>query len=348
MIHIDGTHGEGGGQLVRTAVALAAITGTAVTLTNIRAKRANSGLAPQHLTAVSAVAALCGAEVDGLALKAQRLTFRPRRLRGGDFHFNVGTAGSITLVLQALLPAMLHSGEHVRARIVGGTDVRAAPPLDYFQHVLLGLLGKMGARVHCELQRRGYYPRGGGEVAISIEPPLLRALPLDCAGKLKTVRGSVHVANLPAHIVERMRSAAIMPLRRFGASESAIDTRVLGGHDAYGQGGAIVLWAETEHTILGAGQAAQRGVRAERLGTEAGRELAADIDAGVTLDAHASDQLLMYLALADGESRFTTRALTGHAQTTMWLIEQFLPVHFEVASRGVAVSIAVRGVRRLP
>jgi len=343
VIEIDGSYGEGGGQLLRTAAALAAITGTAVTITNVRAKRANPGLAAQHLTAVKAVATLCDAEVDGLALKSQRLAFRPRRLRGGEFQFDVGTAGSITLVLQALLPALIHSGERVRVRIIGGTDVRAAPPLDYFEHVLLALLGRMGARVRCELLRRGYYPRGGGEVAVAVEPGALHALRLDAAGKLKTLRGNSHVANLPAHIVERMRSAAIAPLRRLGISEPIIETRVLGNEAAYGHGGAIVLWAETEHTVLGAGRVAQRGVRAEQLGEEAGGDLAADIGAGVTLDGHASDQLLVYLALAGGESRFTTRVLSSHARTTMWLIERFLPVHFETAVRGDAVSVVVRG-----
>ena len=348
MIEIDGSYGEGGGQLVRTAVALAAITGAAVTITDIRARRPQPGLAAQHLTAVNAVARLCDAEVGGLALKAQRLSFQPRRLRGGDFHFDVGTAGSITLVLQALLPAMIHSGERVRVRIVGGTDVRAAPPLDYFRHVLLALLGKMGARVHCELLRRGYYPRGGGEVAVAVEPGSLCALQLDDSGVVKILCGNAHVANLPAHIGERMRRAAIAPLRRFGASESAIQTAVLGGDEAYGHGGAIVLWAETEHTVLGAGRVAQRGVRAEQLGVDTGNDLAADLGAGVTLDMHASDQLPVYLALASGEARFTTRTLTNHAQTTMWLIEQFLPVRFETASRGEGVAIAVRHASRRP
>jgi RNA 3'-terminal phosphate cyclase (ATP) len=339
MLEIDGCHGEGGGQLVRTAVALAAITGTAVTITNVRAKRANPGLADQHLAAVSAVAALCDADVEGLELKAQRLVFRPRRLRGGAFHFDVGTAGSITLVLQALLPAMIHSGERISVRIVGGTDVRAAPALDYFQHILLALLGKMGARVRCNLQRRGYYPRGGGDVVVAVDPGPLHALQLDRPGRIEMLLGSAHVANLPAHIAERMRAAALAALHGPGGAEPAIETRVLGGEAALGPGGAIVLWAETEHTVLGSGRVAQRGVRAEQLGTEAGSELALDLRAGVTLDAHASDQLPVYLALAGGESRFTARVLSSHASTTMWLIEQFLPARFETAIRGEAVAV---------
>lgn len=345
MLEIDGCHGEGGGQVVRTAAALAAITGTAVTIANVRAKRANPGLAAQHLTAVSAVAALCDADVEGLELKSQRLVFRPRRLRGGDFQFDVGTAGSITLVLQALLPAMIHSAERINVRIFGGTDVRAAPPLDYFQHVLLALTGKMGAHVRCDLQRRGYYPRGGGEVAVAVEPGPLHALRLDRPGKLKTLHGNAHVANLPAHIAERMRGAAIAALRGSGIAAPAIETRVLDGEAALGPGGAIVLWAETEYTILGSGRVAQRGVRAEQLGSEAASELAFDLRAGVTLDMHASDQLLVYLALAGGESSFTVRLLSSHASTTMWLIGQFLPVRFETAVYGDAVAVRCAGRR---
>jgi RNA 3'-phosphate cyclase len=263
-------------------------------------------------------------------------------LRGGDFQFDVGTAGSITLVLQALLPAMIHSGESVRVRIIGGTDVRAAPPFDYFQHVLLTLLSRMGARVRGELQRRGYYPRGGGEVEVVVDPGTLHALQLDCAGKLKALSGNAHVVNLPGHIVERMRSAAIIPLRKFGVTESTIKTQVLSKDQAYGQGGAIVLWAETERSVFGAGRVAQRGVSAEQLGNEAGAELAADLGAGVALDIHASDQLLIYLALAGGTSQVTARALSSHAQTTIWLIEQFLPVRFETASYGTGILIAMR------
>jgi RNA 3'-terminal phosphate cyclase (ATP) len=143
-LQIDGAHGEGGGQLVRTAVALAAITGTAVHLENIRARRAPAGLAPQHLAAVRAVTALCGARCEGLALRCTAFDFVPGPLNGGEFAFDIGTAGSATLVLQALLPAMSRASGPCRIRVTGGTDVRAAPPLDYFLHVLLPLLARMG------------------------------------------------------------------------------------------------------------------------------------------------------------------------------------------------------------
>jgi len=338
MIELDGSFGEGGGQLVRTAVALAAIAGVPLRLINVRAKRDKPGLAPQHLAAVRAVASLCAAECSGLELRSRELTFAPGALRGGEFRFDVGTAGSVTLVLQAVLPVLACAPAPSRVTVVGGTDVRAAPPLDYLRQVLLALLARMGIAVRCEVRRRGYFPRGGGEVEVAVTPARPRELPLAGSTRTARVAGHAHVANLPAHIAERMRDAAFTALGELPAS---IDTSILGGADAIGQGGAIVLWAHGESSVLGAGRVAERGVRAETLGAAAGTELAADLAAGAALDAHAADQLLVYLALAWG-GRFTTRELTSHARTAIWLIEQFLPVRFEVGEAGGLVRVEVR------
>jgi RNA 3'-terminal phosphate cyclase (ATP) len=344
MREIDGSYGEGGGQLLRTSVALAAITGQSIHLHHIRAKRANPGLAPQHLTAVKAVAALCGAEVEGLEAKSQEILFRPGPLRGGRFDFSVGTAGSITLVLQAVLPVAVACGERLRISITGGTDVRAAPPLDYFRHVLLPLLSGMGVRARIDLWRRGYFPRGGGEVAVEVEPSLpLRPLILEVSGTLVEIRGFAHIANLPAHIVQRMASTALAELSAFPSP--AIDQAVLGVDGAVGAGGAIVLAARMEHTILGASAVAQRGVPAEQLGSEAGQLLREEILSGATLDSHAADQVLIYLALAGGTSRFLARRLSSHAATTIWLLEQFLPVRFDVSQEGSLVRIKAESDR---
>jgi RNA 3'-phosphate cyclase len=328
VIDIDGAYGEGGGQLVRTAVALSAITGKPVGLRNVRAKRSRPGLAPQHLAAVRAAATLCGARCTGLELRSQAFAFVPGRLRSGEFRFDVGTAGSATLVLQALLPALASAPGPSRVTVVGGTDVRAAPPADYLQQVSLALLDRMGIAVDCRVVRRGYYPRGGGEVELAVLPARPRPLAIGDAGRQARIAGLAHVANLPAHIALRMRAAA---LARLGAHPADIDTAVLGAAEAIGQGGAVVVWARTAHTVLGAGRVAERGVRAETLGDEAGAELAADLAAGAMLDVHAADQLPVFLALAGGGS-FTARRLTSHARTAMWLIEQFLPVRFDVVA----------------
>jgi len=327
MIEIDGSYGEGGGQLARTAVALSAITGKPVRIVKVRARRSKPGLAPQHLAALRAVGALCGARTEGLAPGSTAIAFEPGPLKGGEYRIDVGTAGSVTLVLQAVLPAILASGEPSRLTITGGTDIRQSPPADYIGEVLLRHLARMGARAGLRVTRRGYYPRGGGEVAVEVAPARLRPVEWSPPGDLLALRGTAHVANLPTHIPERMREAALAQLGRFGAT-AHIATPLLGGGGAIGRGGAIVLWAETERTVLGAARVAELGVSAETLGEAVGRELKADLDAGVTVDVHAADQLLVYLALAQGESSFTVRELSSHARTAMWLIERFLPVRF--------------------
>lgn len=333
MIDIDGSYGEGGGQLLRLAVALAAITGQAVGVHKVRAKRANPGLAAQHLAAVKAVAALCGAEAEGLQVQSQEIVFQPARLRDGEFQFDVGTAGSMTLVLQAVLPVALMCTERLVMRITGGTDVRASPPLDYFRCVFLPLLSLMGARVSLHVLRRGYYPRGGGEVRVEVEPGAgLRPLMLETWGPLREVGGIAHVSNLPAHIAARMAQAAQQALPPVPAPQ--IEQQLLAWPQATGPGGAIVLWAHCGQSVLGAAATAQRGVPAEQLGAEAGHTLRAEIESGATLDVHAADQMLVYCALANGLSRFTARTLSSHARTTLWLIEHFLPVEFGVTHAG--------------
>lgn len=341
MIEIDGSTGEGGGQLLRTAVALSAITGRALHLTRVRARRARPGLAAQHLAAVKAVAALCSAQVDGLELASQEIRFDPGPVRAGTHVFDIGTAGSVTLVLQALLPVMLTAPAASRVRVIGGTDVRAAPPLDYLREVLLPLLHRVGVRAGVETVRRGYFPRGGGEVLCEVGPSTLRTVDLTEPGALESIDAFSHVANLPAHIAERMAAAARGLLGDL--PEPGVHVDLLGPEEAVGPGGAIVLRARTARSLLGAGRVAQRGVPAEQLGSEAAAELLADLAGGAGLDLHASDQLPIYLALAGPGSRFTVRTITSHAQTAMWLIERFLPVRFEVveheAMRRVRVDV---------
>lgn len=335
-IDIDGAYGEGGGQLVRTAVALAAITGREVRIANIRAKRDKPGLAPQHVAAVRAVAWFCDAAIENLEAGAGAIAFRPGRLHGGEVTVEIGTAGSITLVMQALLPVMIAAGAPASAVIHGGTDVRGAPALDYFREVLLRHVARMGVAVDLQVARRGYYPRGGGEVRVTLTGPhraVLRPLRLASAGALRRLDGAAHVANLPVHIAERMRASMLGALGEQLAARAHVETPVLAHGKAIGQGGAVVGWAQCEHSVLGACRIAERGVRAEALGEAVGSELRADIGSGAAVDIHAADQILIYLAMAGGESSVSTRAITLHAQTAMWLIEQFLPVRYASGQR---------------
>jgi RNA 3'-terminal phosphate cyclase (ATP) len=338
VIEVDGSFGEGGVQLVRTAVALCALTGKALRLARARARRARPGLAPQHLAAVRAVAALCDARCEGLELGSSAFSFEPRaQTAGGELRVEVGTAGSVTLVLQALLPILLGARRASRVVVTGGTDVRHAPTWDYFCEVLLRLLSDMGLRVRASLVRRGYYPRGGGEVAVEVEPGRPQPLLLESLSGVWKVSGAAHVAHLPLSIAERMRAAALAALR----SEARIDARVLRPEEAIGTGGAIALWAESGARVLGASRVAERRVRAEALGEAVAAEVGADMASGAELDLHAADQVLIYLAMAAGPSSFAARAISSHARTAMWLIEQFLPARFAVEADGALARVSV-------
>lgn len=316
-------------------MALSAVTGREVVVRNIRAKRERPGLAPQHLAAVGAVATVCRARVEGLSLRSREVRLVPGAVSEGEYRFNVGTAGSVALVLQALLPLWIASGHAAVVTVNGGTDVPHAPPIDYLQNVILPLLARLGVEVRVEGVRRGYYPRGGGEVRLEVARGRLKPLALEEPGAILAIEGRSHVSNLPEHIANRMRDAA---LER--CPHARIEVEVADAAGATGAGGAIVMWARTGTTVLGAGRVAERGVRAETLGAAVGEELAADVAGGATLDRHAADQLLVYLALARGGS-FLTRSITPHARTAMWLLSQFLPVRFEVSSKGERVRVNV-------
>lgn len=339
MLDIDGSYGEGGGQLLRLAVALSAITGIVVRITNIRMRRDKAGLAPQHLAAVHAVGELCQAQIEGLALHSQAITFAPKTLRGGEYRFNIGTAGSVTLLLQALLPVMLAVNAPCKVHITGGTDVRQAPPVNYLREVLIRLIERLGAHVTMRVLRRGYYPRGGGEIEVVVKPAQLAPAAFAAFGHLKAIRGVAHVANLPEHIALRMKQAVLDRLGIYGV-QANIATQILSREAAFGPGGAIVCWAESEHTVLGAARVAERGVRAEALGEAVGEEIAADLARGAALDVHAADQMPVYFALAGGGS-FSSRNISLHARTAIWLIEQFLPIAFTISEAAGLAHVTV-------
>jgi len=340
MIEVDGSHGEGGGQLVRMAVALSALTETPVRIVRIRAGRPAPGLAAQHVTAIQAIAALCAAESTGVAVGASSIEFRPGKLTPGRLSFDVGTAGSVTLVFQALLPVAAATAGPVQVRLVGGTDVRWSPPIDYFSRIFLALLRTLGGHADVEVLRRGYYPRGGGLVDAVIEPtrtwsPFLNPE----ADGTRRVRGIAHVSNLAEDVPKRMAHAALRRLQ--GIADVKIEQRVYRGEDAIGQGGALVLWAETDAGLVGADSLAERGKPSERVGEEAAASLRAEVESRATLDLRAADQLLIYLARANGPSDFRVRSVSGHMETMMWLIPQFVPCRFTVTREAGGWRVSV-------
>lgn len=337
MLRIDGSRGEGGGQLVRQAVALAAITRKPVKLLRARANRHPPGLAPQHVAAVQGVADLCGAETRGLQLRAQTFEFVPGPVPGGRYKIDVGTAGSVALVLQAVVPVALSAAGPVELAVTGGTDVHRAPAWDYTASVWVRTLRCLGLDVTLEIERRGYFPRGGGLVRALVRPGTPSPLSLPSRGSVREIRGVVHASNLPAHIPARMLARATERLERYGPV--ALERQLLGDDRAVGAGGAVAVWADCGNVRLGASAVARRGVPAEAVADEAVASLVKDLEAGATLDLHASDQILIHLALADGPSDYVVRSESCHASTIVVLLQQFLPVRWQTE------ATAMGGVR---
>jgi len=332
LIRIDGSYGEGGGQIIRTAIALSAVTATEVTISNIRSNRPKPGLKAQHMTAISTAADMTGARISGLKSGSTDLTFSPGDIPGGHYSMDIGTAGSITLLLQCLMPIASASQESVSLDITGGTDVAWSPPIDYMAHVLLPVLAAMGLKCSIELYRRGYYPRGGGRVTAIIQPSVLEVVDLEKDKEPCTVAGISHSSNLPPHVAQRQADAATAALEKAGYS-SSIDTRPSSFPST---GSGITLWGGH----AGGSALGKRGLPAEKVGRMAAREIITELDSGAVVDVHLADQLIPYMGLARGGS-FTVREVSGHTRTNIWVVEQFLDVEFRIEEKKDVFKISL-------
>ncbi|SDI47256.1 RNA 3'-terminal phosphate cyclase (ATP) [Pseudomonas delhiensis] len=325
MIELDGA--EGGGQILRSALSLAMITGKTLRIVNIRGRRSRPGLLRQHLTAVRAAAKICGATVEGAELGSLNLTFRPGAIRGGDYHFSIGSAGSAVLVLQAVLPALLYADGPSSLSISGGTHNPLAPPADFIEHSWLPLLRRMGAKVDFELLRHGFMPAGGGELAMRVEPGELQPLHLPEAGTERSRSARALLAAIPGHVADR----ELERVRRHADWHTAA-TQVVRLPDDQGPGNALLLEIECEHLNLVFCAFGQSGVSAERVASQALRQAADWCDSGTSTEEHLADQLLLPMALAGGGS-FTTPALSDHLLSNRAVIEAFLPARIDCEAR---------------
>ncbi|MEB3759156.1 MAG: RNA 3'-terminal phosphate cyclase [Desulfurococcales archaeon] len=320
---IDGSMGEGGGQILRISLAISAVTGKPVRIYNIRAKRSKPGLRPQHLIAVKALAEISSAEVKGAEIGSTELVFKPGRIKGGSYRFDIGTAGSVSLVIQAILLPLLFAGEPSNVRLTGGTDVPMAPPIDYMRYVFKSNLRLLGASFDIVLHRRGHYPKGGGVVELTVDKPLQRLRPVKAVerGEILEIRGLSHAVRLPFHVASRQALAARKYLReKLG---EAIPVSIELEHykkewDPHlGPGSGIVLWANCGKTILGSDSLGARGKPAERVGEEAASILFEDLSTGMAFDRHMSDMLPVFLAFTGGHSEIGGSRLTSHAETIL-------------------------------
>ncbi len=319
MLNIDGSMGEGGGQILRSSLALSLCLCTPFRISNIRRERDKPGLRRQHLAAVQAAAALGEADVEGAELGSQALSFVPHRLRAGEHHFAIGTAGSTTLVLQTVLPALLTAQAPSRLVLEGGTHNPHAPPFDFLDLAFLPLINRMGPKIIARLERPGFYPAGGGLIHVEIKP-VARLQPLDLLerGRIRRQYACTVVANLPAQIGQRELQVIGAQL---GLDAGQLELRA--ARTAKGPGNVVTVTVQSEHVTEVFTGFGERGVRAETVAAGVVKDVQRYLSAGVPVGEHLADQLLLPFALAGGGS-YLTLAPSSHATTNIAVIGAFL------------------------
>lgn len=331
LIKIDGSFGEGGGQILRTSLSLSAITKKPFEIYNIRACRKTPGLSHQHLQAVNATAQICNAEVTGNTLRSTTLRFYPDKIQPGTYSFNIGTAGSVSLVLQTIFYPLSFAKKPSTLTIVGGTHVSHSPCTDYLERQWLFFLRKIGYVAEIQTIRAGFYPRGGGEVVIKINPSRAQhTIPLEDRGRLLQVRGISTVSNLDVNIAKRQQLQAQKQLL-----EQKIPCEIsLMEIPAIGKGTMLLLVGEFEHSqccYFGLGEI---GKRAETVADEACNKLNTFLKTKGIFDEYLADQIIIPLALVTAEkTRFTTPIITQHLLTNVQTIKQFIPIDIKISGK---------------
>lgn len=333
MIEIDGSLGEGGGQVLRTALSLSCITARLFRIVNIRKCRAKPGLMRQHLVSVQAAARIAGAEVSGDTLGSTELSFSPGQVTPGEYAFAIGTAGATSLVLQTLIPPLLFAAGQSRLALSGGTHVPFSPSWHYLAEVFAPSLARLGGSVELALDACGFYPKGGGSVRCRVRPAT-RLVPLQAEqrGRLLRVTGCSAVGNLPRSIAERQCRAALERLdylREEGVPLEISIREVV----AIGQGTFLFLRGEYEHAVAGFTALGALGKPAEIVGGEAADAFLRHHETGMPVDPHLADQLVPYLALAEGSSLFATSRITSHLETNLRIAGCFLDITTNVSGK---------------
>jgi len=338
-IQIDGSLLEGGGSIIRNAIALSALLKKPVEIKNIRAKRSKPGLRNQHLHVINAIGEICQADISGAYVGSKTVSFIPGETRGGTFQIDVKTAGSLTLLMQAIIPVASFAPSTIKLLMKGGTDVPMAPPFDFFKYVYLPTMEKLGLDLTICLGRRGHYPKGGGIISCDINP-IAHLKPINFEGKepcqpLK-IEGIAHAVQLPCHITKRMKTSAITLLKKHNCpigtiKEDCPDQKF----DAHvGPGTGITLWAETTcGTLLSGSALGKKGLPAEAVGERAAKELQSQLRTGCPVDYRLADQLIIWMALSPFPSVIKTTKITLHTLTNIEIIKQFLAIDFEVKGR---------------
>lgn len=334
MIEIDGSTGDAGGQILRTALSLSCILQKPFKILNIRSKRPKPGLQAQHLTCVKALKQICGAEVKGGEIGSKELEFNPHKINGGKYFFNIGTAGSITLLVQCILPVLLFADRESEVDFVGGTHVSFSPVADYFSSVFLPTVSKMGVDAQFTVDRFGWFPVGGGKATLKVKPlKELKALNLT-AREMKEPRVEVAAlySQLPEAVGQRLADSAASLLPSLDVEKK------MERSEASCPGCAVFVKADYGNCVAGFSSLGKLGKLAEEVGQEAAKRFLQFDTTPACVDEHLADQLLLYAALAKGKSEFTVEKASQHFETNMWTIGKFLQRKIEVEKNKVVVK----------
>ncbi|MCK4452791.1 RNA 3'-terminal phosphate cyclase [candidate division WOR-3 bacterium] len=328
MINIDGSYLEGGGQILRTAIALSTITKQSVRILNIRKGREKPGLRPQHFHGITAAAQICSATVQGLKINSIEIIFSPGKIKGGTYTIDTKTAGSVTLILQTLIPIGIFSESALELIIKGGTAVPFSPTIEYFLHIVHHILKIMGVSIFSDIRRHGFYPRGGGEIFVEIKSGEIRNINLMERGALQ----KIDVVSIASNHLKDAKVADRM-VNGFKKIFPDANTKIQYVH-AFSPGCFIRSHAHFDNGKLGADALGKRGKRAEDVGKDAARALKKEIESNAPIDSWMVDQIIPYMALAtiktNAVSKVKIPCLTKHAQTNIWVTKKFLPVEFEI------------------
>jgi RNA 3'-phosphate cyclase len=305
MLEIDGSMGEGGGQVLRTALSLSCVLRRPVRISNIRAGRENPGLRPQHLAVCNLLGQISGAKMEGAAIGSREITFEPGGIAGGDYKFDIGTAGSCTLLLSAALPAMLFASNGCSLEITGGTHVRGAPTYEYFSEVFLIAARKFGVRCVAQMGAAGFYPKGGGKITVQTQPSKLTGSVFENPHGGKGAAFSIVSSGVPPHVAAREEES----LRSIMHGQS-LRGKSAAAHAAC-PGNALTLW----HGPFGAQSIGERGKSAEEVAREACDFFLSESGSGASVDSHLADQLLLYAALSEGRTEYKVPKFTPHLLT---------------------------------
>jgi len=328
LIVIDGSYGEGGGQILRTSVTLSAVMGVPVEIVKIRAKRGKPGLRPQHVGAIKAISSLCNANVENLRVGSDRIVFFPNRLRSTFIRLDVGSAGSITLLLQAIIPAVSLSRVEADLEIIGGTDVKWSPTINYFTHVVLPAYKLLGVEAQLLVKRRGYYPVGGGIVRVKIKPA--RELnPLNIVSSEKSLPSIISICSrLPRSIAERQMKAAKNYLSNRGINLKGFEINI---DDSISPGSSILVYSVSDKgPFIGSDAIGERGKPSEEVGREAAKIFFEECNSNAPMDRHVGDMLVPFLPFVKNESVFKVSRITQHLSTNLHIASIFTKCQYRI------------------